>query len=126
MIRGYDAQAVRQAEAAALAAGVPLMRNAAFALATRIAAHLRVRGVPIPGARALVLVGGGNNGGDGLFAAADLRARGLQVTCLLVHRRPHAGGLAAARRAGARVVDLSAAEEAQIAAAVAPWAAWAD
>ncbi|HLS25887.1 MAG TPA: NAD(P)H-hydrate dehydratase [Beutenbergiaceae bacterium] len=151
MIRGYDAQAVRQAEAPALAAGVPLMRNAAFALANHIAAHLRVRSIPVPGARALVLVGGGNNGGDGLFAAADLRARGLQVTCLLVHQRPHADGLAAARRAGVRIIDLSRAdtapaearkrpaaapkhpadaradpEEAALPAVVAGWGAWAD
>lgn len=107
MIRGYGAQAVRDAEAPALAAGRPLMRNAAFALATQIAANLRARETPLPGARALVLVGGGNNGGDGLFAAADLRARGMQVTCLLAHARPHPDGLAAARRAGSRIIDLT-------------------
>ncbi|MGC0274558.1 bifunctional ADP-dependent NAD(P)H-hydrate dehydratase/NAD(P)H-hydrate epimerase [Pseudactinotalea sp. Z1739] len=107
MIRGYSAQAVRDAEAPALAEGRPLMRNAAFALATRTVALLRRHHIAVPGARALVLVGGGNNGGDGLFAAADLIDRGVQVRCVLAHERPHPEGLAAARRAGAQLVDLA-------------------
>src|SRR5699024_845547 len=65
-------------------------------------------------------VGGGNNGGDGLFAAADLRARGMQVTCLLAHDRPHCEGLAAARRAGVRMVDLAGVAAEELAARAGP------
>lgn len=108
MIDGYDTDAVRRAEEPALAAGEPLMRNASFAIAVRIIALLRDHQVPVPGARVLVLAGGGNNGGDGLYAAADLARRGLQVTCVLAHREPHPGGLGAARTAGARIVDFAA------------------
>ena len=54
----------------------------------------------------VVLVGPGNNGGDALFAAAHLLDRGVRVDlCLLDPDAVHAEGLAAARAAGARVVD---------------------
>ncbi len=55
------------------------------------------------GANVVLLVGGGNNGGDALFAGARLARRGARVTALLVDpARAHAGGLAALRRAGGR------------------------
>lgn len=126
MIHGYGAQAVRDAEAPALAAGEPLMRHAAFALAVRTAALLAQHGIAVPGARALVLVGGGNNGGDGLFAAADLTARGMQVTCVLAHHTPHPAGLAAARRAGVELVDLTAASSGDLARLAARADVWLD
>lgn len=47
------------------------------------------------------LIGPGNNGGDGLFAAARLATDGRQVSaCILDPERVHAAGLAAAERAG--------------------------
>lgn len=60
----------------------------------------------VAGARVYVLVGSGNNGGDALFAAAELARRGARVICIQVGERLHTDGAAAARRAGARVIAL--------------------
>ncbi len=83
MIRGYSASAVRNAEAPYLAADVPLMERAAFALARVALQELRRRG-PVRAARAVVLAGRGNNGADGILAAASLVRRGVQVTVVPV------------------------------------------
>jgi hydroxyethylthiazole kinase-like uncharacterized protein yjeF len=57
------------------------------------------------GARALLLVGSGNNGGDALYAGALLARRGVQVRSLLLSPdSTHQGGLADLRAAGGRVV----------------------
>jgi len=55
------------------------------------------------GARVLLLVGSGNNGGDALYAGALLARRGVSVEALLLGSETHEGGLAALRRAGGRV-----------------------
>lgn len=73
-MHGYGAEDIRAAESGPLAAGVPLMRRAAHALARTTAEILRER--HRPRGSVLVLAGGGNNGGDGLHAAADLVLRG--------------------------------------------------
>jgi NAD(P)H-hydrate epimerase len=98
---GYSAPQVRAAEVPYLDAGVPLMQRAATALAAVVREHL-------PGdARVLALVGPGNNGGDALFAAAELAADGVDVSLLsVVPGKWHEEGLAAAVRAGARVVEF--------------------
>ncbi|MDX5398605.1 MAG: dehydrogenase, partial [Actinomycetes bacterium] len=70
MIRAYGADSIRAAEAPLLAAGVPLMRQAARAIATATVGEIRDRGQRVPGSVVLALVGGGNNGGDALWAAA--------------------------------------------------------
>jgi len=73
MRRAYDVATVRAAEGAALAA-LPegaLMQRAAAGLATVCA---RLLGV-VYGARVLLLVGSGDNGGDALYAGARLAAR---------------------------------------------------
>ncbi len=58
------------------------------------------------GARVLLLVGAGNNGGDALWAGAMLCRRGAQVDAvLLAPGHAHPGGLAALRAAGGRVVE---------------------
>ena len=54
------------------------------------------------GASVAVLAGKGNNGGDGLFAAALLARRGMRTTAVLTAGRPTTAGLAAFRRAGGR------------------------
>jgi len=54
--------------------------------------------------RVLVLVGSGNNGGDALFAVAQLAASGCDVAIAKLGSRVHEDGLAAALAAGARVV----------------------
>lgn len=58
------------------------------------------------GARVVLLVGSGDNGGDALYAGARLARRGAGVTAVLMDARgrAHGGGLAALRRAGGRVV----------------------
>jgi ADP-dependent NAD(P)H-hydrate dehydratase / NAD(P)H-hydrate epimerase len=92
---------VRQAEEAAMAdlADGALMQRAAMGLAT-ICVDLLDR---VYGARIVLLVGGGNNGGDALWAGAMLARRGAQVHALLATDHAHPEGLAALREAGGRV-----------------------
>jgi hydroxyethylthiazole kinase-like uncharacterized protein yjeF len=79
-----------------------LMQRAAAGLARRCALLLGT----VYGSRVLLLVGAGNNGGDALYAGARLAGRGAAVNALLLApQRVHAGGLAALRRAGGRMVD---------------------
>lgn len=94
----HTAEQIRAAEAPLLAAGIPLMRRAAAALAQVIAEH--------EPKRMLVLAGGGDNGGDALFAAADSAARGVRVNILRTSDRVHEQALAAATDAGAAVIEL--------------------
>ncbi|MDN4173761.1 NAD(P)H-hydrate dehydratase [Nocardioides sp. SOB77] len=57
------------------------------------------------GARVLLLVGSGDNGGDALHAGALLARRGCAVEAVLLSEQVHAGGLAALRAAGGRSVE---------------------
>ncbi|MCR6032414.1 NAD(P)H-hydrate dehydratase [Nocardioides sp. zg-579] len=57
------------------------------------------------GARVLLLVGSGDNGGDALHAGALLARRGARVEAVLLSEHAHAGGLAALRAAGGRSVE---------------------
>src|SRR4051794_27812771 len=77
-----------------------LMQRAAAGLAAVCAGVLRARRGRVTGARVVLLVGAGNNGGDALFAGARLRGRGAQVTALLTGPSAHQAGLAALRGAG--------------------------
>ncbi|PYY32872.1 NAD(P)H-hydrate epimerase [Curtobacterium sp. MCJR17_055] len=104
---GYGGDQIRAAERPHLQAGEPLMQRAADGLATVVTDLLddpAVRPGDGPGS-VLVLVGSGDNGGDALFAAARLAAAGRHVTVLRVGSRVHEAGLAAAREAGARLLD---------------------
>jgi ADP-dependent NAD(P)H-hydrate dehydratase / NAD(P)H-hydrate epimerase len=97
----YDADTIRAAEAPLLAT-LPegtLMQRAAYALARRCA---QVAGGTY-GTRVVLLVGGGNNGGDALFAGAALAPRGARVDALLVADDAHAGGVRAFVDAGGRL-----------------------
>lgn len=99
----WPVAAVRAAEDALIARlpdGV-LMRRAASGLARRCAELLRAGG-GVYGAPVVLLVGTGNNGGDALYAGAELARRGAQVDALVI-RGGHAGGLAALRQAGGHV-----------------------
>jgi len=109
MISAWSAADVRAAEEPLLAAGVPLMERASFALAMQVLRDVAARRGPVRGARVVVLAGAGNNGGDALHAGAVLARRGLAVTAVLVAERFHAGGRGALERAGGRVVELFAA-----------------
>lgn len=106
MTAAYDTRTVRTAEAPLLAAGVPLMVRAAFALAGVVARELRARVGAVAGGAVVVLVGPGNNGGDALFAGARLAGRGVRVTAVLTSERVHDAGLAALLAAGGRRVSL--------------------
>ena len=105
---GYSADQVRAAERPLMDAGVPLMRMAAAALAARLRSlHPK---------RLLLLVGAGDNGGDALYAGAELAAEGVLVVALPVADRMHDGGSRAARDAGVRfVTPADAAAEALLA-----------
>lgn len=111
MIRAYTAAQVRAAEQPLLAAGVPLMAHAAWALAAAVRAEIAVARVRPASARVLVLVGGGDNGGDGLFAAAQLARAGTRVDAALLGETAHPGGVDAAVKAGVVVHRLRARAE---------------
>lgn len=100
---GYSAAQVRAAERPLLDAGEPLMARAAAGLAAEVRRRLRDRldaaGRPGPG-RVLLLVGSGSNGGDALFAGAELAAEGVAVTSVALGSRVHEAGFAAATSAG--------------------------
>ncbi|HEY0806434.1 MAG TPA: NAD(P)H-hydrate dehydratase [Pseudonocardiaceae bacterium] len=83
-----------------------LMRRAAFGVAVEAIAMLN----RVSGARVVLLVGAGNNGGDALWAGVFLRRRSVAVTAVLLDPdRAHKDGLAAFRRAGGRVTTDGAA-----------------
>ena len=100
----YSVDEVRAAEAA-LMATLPdgaLMQRAAHALSVHCG---RLLG-RVYGARVVLLVGRGNNGGDALFAGARLAARGARVTAVLLDpEHVHADGLVALDRAGGRATS---------------------
>ncbi|THA24946.1 NAD(P)H-hydrate dehydratase [Streptomyces sp. RKND-216] len=108
MRTAYDVESVRAAERE-LMAQLPegaLMRRAAAGLAAACAGLLH----RTYGARVVLLVGSGDNGGDALYAGARLARRGAGVTAvLLAPDRAHPGGLAALRGAGGRTTGPDAA-----------------
>ncbi|WP_307785325.1 NAD(P)H-hydrate epimerase [Microbacterium hibisci] len=117
----FTAEQVRAAERPLLDQGVPLMQRAAAALADVVSEEIdRLDGSasthrplePMPQdlsgvirPRVLILAGGGDNGGDALYAASRL-TRIADVDVLLVADRFHQGAFAAAIGAGARRIDL--------------------
>jgi hydroxyethylthiazole kinase-like uncharacterized protein yjeF len=111
MTSGYTARQVRDAEAPHVAAGEPLMQRAAHGLATEIRRVLDTSpGAPTgrtgpAGGGVLLLVGSGDNGGDALFAGAELAAGGVEVRAIGVGSRMHGTGSEAARAAGVRFVE---------------------
>lgn len=79
----FTPEQIREAEAPLLAElGEGLMRRAAFAVAVETAKILR-------GRKVLVLAGSGNNGGDALYAAAELEKRGATIEVWQLADRIH-------------------------------------
>ncbi len=121
MIEAFSVEQIRAAEATAMAE-LPegkLMKRASRALARIAAARLRSDG----GHNVVALVGGGNNGGDALYAVARLARRGgWRISCaaILIAETAHESGLAAAEEAG--VIITSAADAAP--GRLGPDAAW--
>ena len=104
MRSAHTVEQVRAAEAD-LMARLPegtLMARAATGLGYAVAELLG----GVYGARVLLLVGSGANGGDALFAGAMLARRGAAVDAVLLDpEKTHASGLDAFRAAGGRVVE---------------------
>jgi hydroxyethylthiazole kinase-like uncharacterized protein yjeF len=101
MVAGYTAAQVRAAEKPHLERGEPLMRMAASALAAVVREQLALRAGAAPSV--LVLAGSGDNGGDAVFAAAELACDGTRVDVVPTGERLHADARAAAERAGVRI-----------------------
>ncbi|MFD9479350.1 MULTISPECIES: NAD(P)H-hydrate dehydratase [Streptomyces] len=103
MRTAYSVETVRAAERE-LMARLPegaLMQRAAAGLAAACAGLLRRARGGVYGARIVLLVGPGDNGGDALYAGARLARRGAGVTAVPMDpERMHPGGLAALRAAG--------------------------
>ncbi len=100
------ASAVRDAERRfprELADGT-LMDRAAMAVATEAMAMLRETG-SVVGRTVLLLVGGGDNGGDALMAGARLARRGARVVAVPLAARMHGAGAHALQAAGGRITD---------------------
>jgi ADP-dependent NAD(P)H-hydrate dehydratase / NAD(P)H-hydrate epimerase len=106
---------VRGAERALMArvADGALMQRAAGGLAA-VCISLLDR---VYGSRVVVLAGTGDNGGDALFAAARLAARGARVTAIATGSGLHEAGAAALRRSGGRAADATGQEAADAIAA---------
>lgn len=101
MVAGYSAAQIRAVEAPHLKTGEPLMQRAASAVAAVVREMLESAGIDeLDEARVLLLVGPGNNGGDALYAGAELAADGVVVTMLAGADRIHPEGLEAAMNAG--------------------------
>ncbi|GAA1146465.1 NAD(P)H-hydrate dehydratase [Nesterenkonia lutea] len=100
----YSGTQIRDAEAPLVDAGAgpALMRRAAHGLASCVLDLLRGGG-RIYGARVIGLIGTGNNGGDGLYALAALRARGVDAQAVLVGDRAHPQALEDFLAAGGRL-----------------------
>ncbi|MFJ4862621.1 NAD(P)H-hydrate epimerase [Streptomyces sp. NPDC088748] len=108
MRTAYNVETVRGAERE-LMARLPedaLMHRAAAGLAAACAGLLRRRRGGVYGARVVLLVGPGDNGGDALYAGARLARRGAGVTAVPMDpERMHPAALAALLAAGGRLAQ---------------------
>jgi len=121
MISAYTGTQIRAAEQPLVESGggAVLMQRAAYGLANAVIRELATRGIRPYGASVAVLAGKGNNGGDGLFAAALLAGRGMRTTAVLTAGDAHPEGLAAFERAGGRARTLTDHNAGELAAATA-------
>jgi ADP-dependent NAD(P)H-hydrate dehydratase / NAD(P)H-hydrate epimerase len=103
----YDAETVRAMERPLLERGVPLMRMAASAAAQVTAELLEEHDIDVAEANVVLLAGAGDNGGDGLYAAAQLARSGAQVTAIAVGESLHIQGLLAFTHSGGRLLVLN-------------------
>lgn len=105
----HRAAAIAAAEAPLTAGTDRYMRAAAGALVRAARAELREAGARrLTGARVLLLVGGGDNGGDALLAGALLAERGARVSAAAATDHPRAACAEAARAAGVTLAGAGA------------------
>ncbi|MGO4493549.1 NAD(P)H-hydrate epimerase, partial [Arthrobacter sp. 2YAF22_2] len=122
MISAYTGTHIREVEQRLIEAnadtgmGAVLMQRAAYGLANTVIRELRDRGLRPYGSSVTVLAGKGNNGGDGLYAAALLARRGLRTTAILTAGQAHRAGLEAFRAAGGRDAALTGGNAGELAA----------
>lgn len=102
----YDTQTVRDMERPLLDRGVPLMRMAAQSVAHVAAGLLDDEDLALEDTSIVLLAGAGDNGGDGLFAAAMLAQEGASVTAIAVGRSLHESGFAEFVRSGGKILVL--------------------
>ena len=106
-VQYFTAEEVRAAERTTgdLLTNGTLMRRAAYGVAQAVIAEFTRTG-GCYGRRVAVVAGAGDNGGDGLFAGAELARRGVSVVALLLNpAKAHSDGLAALMRSGGHVVS---------------------
>src|SRR5690606_27447790 len=105
MVKIVSVEQMRQIEAAADASGISyatMMENAGRATAHRALRLLADQAEP----RVTVLVGTGNNGGDGLVAARVIaQESSALVRCYLLSKRTDDPLLEAAQQAGVHIAD---------------------
>ena len=102
MITLHDVAAIRaaeQAHAEELASGV-LMDRAAHGVAAAVIDLLQQVFGSVVGARVVLLIGSGNNGGDALFAGVKLLRRGVRVVAITSSSTFHDAGAQALIAAG--------------------------
>ena len=110
MKRVWSVAQIRAAEAKVIASTGPdeLMQRAAYALSVHCGQILG----RMYGARVVLLVGAGNNGGDALYAGVQLLARGAAVhAVLLTPHRVHPRGVLAFADAGGTVGTAESAQD---------------
>ncbi len=105
MRNAHDVATVRAAEQSLMAQLPPgtLMQRAAAGLAAVCAGLTGT----VSGSRVVVLAGSGDNGGDALYAAARLAARGASVLAVRAAAKIHEAGAAALIAAGGRVAEAA-------------------
>lgn len=105
MIPVYSVAQVRTVESAEIArqGSLELMKQAAQAISEAATAMLEERSA----ATVVGLVGPGNNGGDGLFALANLARQGHTTTAVLFAASAHEESLAEYRKAGGSITTLA-------------------
>ncbi|MDQ4501896.1 NAD(P)H-hydrate dehydratase [Sinomonas sp. ASV322] len=105
MITAFTGSQIRDAERPLLerGRGSELMSRAAHGLCRVLVSELFRSKGRLYGASATAVVGKGNNGGDALFALAELAARGVRTTAVLASSSAHPEALAAFVARGGRV-----------------------
>jgi len=101
---------MRHIEQASDAAGhtyAAMMERAGTAVAQAILSRVANLSSPISNLKFVILIGPGNNGGDGLVAARALREAGGQVSCYLFRNRPDDPLLTAMRDLGCTIAIAS-------------------